>query len=442
MKKFILIAITLIGSVLIPQNAHAAGTWSPQNSGVTVALNDIFFVDSQNGWCVGDLKTILHTTDGGNNWTTQLSGTFFEENFMGVYFTTLDSGWACAMSNYIYSTTDGGVNWNKGPMVTPDDMLLDIYFIDSRKGWAVGGNGSVTVPDTNWQIILKTTDGGINWVEAYRDTSIGNKTCAPLWGVSFADSLNGIAVGETGGWVLTTNDGGETWVKRDCGFEKDMVDITHLSELTFIAVGGSFGVGPAASLVVKTTDGGVSWDTCASGDTVDFLNVDFVDSLSGWTVGGWGHIRQTTDGGQTWVVQNSNTTKDLDGVFFISKYYGWVCGNSGTILKYYDPDGVEGTANSEAQIAKGKLDQNYPNPFYQSTVINYQIQMPAMVSLKLYNIAGQLIRSFELGYHKSGSYSVKWDGKDEAGRKAASGIYFYRLASNEFNSTKKMVVLR
>jgi len=60
----------------------------------------------------------------------------------------------------------------------------------------------------------------------------------------------------------------------------------------------------------------------------------------------------------------------------------------------------------------------------------------------MYNTLGQVVKTLVNENQNPGPYSVKWNGRDESGRQAAAGIYFYRLASGGFNSTKKMVVLK
>ncbi|MBI4726248.1 T9SS type A sorting domain-containing protein [candidate division TA06 bacterium] len=73
---------------------------------------------------------------------------------------------------------------------------------------------------------------------------------------------------------------------------------------------------------------------------------------------------------------------------------------------------------------------------------NDQLAKPGQVSLKVYNTLGQVVKTLVSEKQNPGPYSVKWNGKDETGRQTSAGIYFYRLASGEFNSTKKMAVLK
>lgn len=89
-----------------------------------------------------------------------------------------------------------------------------------------------------------------------------------------------------------------------------------------------------------------------------------------------------------------------------------------------------------------KLEQNYPNPFNPSTKIVYQVPKNLRLTLKIYDMQGQEIRTLVNGFVNQGSYELNWDGKNETGVSMPSGIYLYRLESNEFVSTKKMTLLK
>ncbi|MBL7959522.1 VCBS repeat-containing protein [bacterium] len=88
------------------------------------------------------------------------------------------------------------------------------------------------------------------------------------------------------------------------------------------------------------------------------------------------------------------------------------------------------------------LEQNYPNPFNPETLIRFGIQAESEVTLKIYNILGQEVRTvikreFSPGYHQ-----VAWDGRDNFGKMLSSGIYLYRIKSGHYSKTKKMILLK
>lgn len=93
------------------------------------------------------------------------------------------------------------------------------------------------------------------------------------------------------------------------------------------------------------------------------------------------------------------------------------------------------------------LGQNYPNPFNPETWIPYQLAESSEVTIRIYNISGQLVRTLHLGRQNAGIYwsrgkAAYWDGKNNAGVQIASGVYFYHLQAGSFNATKKLVVLK
>ncbi|MHB8337709.1 MAG: choice-of-anchor V domain-containing protein [Ignavibacteriaceae bacterium] len=84
-----------------------------------------------------------------------------------------------------------------------------------------------------------------------------------------------------------------------------------------------------------------------------------------------------------------------------------------------------------------KLDQNYPNPFNPATNINFSIAKPGHVKLEVYNSVGNKVAVLVNGYRAEGSYSVSFNGDN-----LSSGIYFYRLVTNNFDETKKMILMK
>ncbi|MCK4353294.1 T9SS type A sorting domain-containing protein, partial [candidate division WOR-3 bacterium] len=87
------------------------------------------------------------------------------------------------------------------------------------------------------------------------------------------------------------------------------------------------------------------------------------------------------------------------------------------------------------------LSQNLPNPFKQTTQIQYAITNRAQVTIKVYDITGRLVKMLVNGVIESGYYSVTWDGKDEKGEPLASGMYFYRLEAGKNKATRKLILL-
>lgn len=88
------------------------------------------------------------------------------------------------------------------------------------------------------------------------------------------------------------------------------------------------------------------------------------------------------------------------------------------------------------------LSKAYPNPARSSCSIKYQLPKTTEVSLYVYNLAGQRVKVLEEGMKQPGYYKARWDGRDEAGRRAAAGVYFYRLTAEGYQRTERLVVIR
>ena len=96
-----------------------------------------------------------------------------------------------------------------------------------------------------------------------------------------------------------------------------------------------------------------------------------------------------------------------------------------------------------ARPLANSLNQNYPNPFNPETTIPYALSSDAIVSLTIYNIAGQVVRKLVDGEAlAAGQYQAVWDGRSESGASVASGMYFYLLHAGDYVAKRKMVLLR
>lgn len=88
------------------------------------------------------------------------------------------------------------------------------------------------------------------------------------------------------------------------------------------------------------------------------------------------------------------------------------------------------------------LEQNYPNPFNAGTVISFALPEASRVKVSVFNVLGQAVKVLADEDMSAGMQRVSWDGRDESGSSAASGVYFYRISANNFTATKKMTLLK
>lgn len=88
------------------------------------------------------------------------------------------------------------------------------------------------------------------------------------------------------------------------------------------------------------------------------------------------------------------------------------------------------------------LDQNYPNPFNPNTTISYSLPSATHVTLEIYNVLGQRVRTLVDQSQEAGQHLVDWNSTDQSGNAVASGVYFYRLTTSEQTLSKKMLLLK
>jgi photosystem II stability/assembly factor-like uncharacterized protein len=429
-------------------------TWNKQESYEVNTLYAICFTDSLNGNVVGDYGLILRTTDGGNTWNNQSSVT--RNNLYEVCFADKYYGMALGVepwefgAHILIRTTDGGNNWLLATEVSSHNA---VSLADSNNGIAVG-----------FDIISKTTDGGITWehqdfpgkrfygvsyIDANHATTVGNggiifhttdggenwieqksNTTQDLIVVCCTDSNHGVAVGYSG-TVLLTNDGGNAWSQPPSGTSEELRSVSFGDSLHGWIVFNETGC------VLKTSDGGFSWIQKTIG-TTELYDVSFSDPDNGTVVGAEGTILRTTDGGNTWIQQTSGTTDGLWRVWFTDPDNGTAVGGTGLILRTTN-GGVSFIEENQINAfpTNYTLTQNYPNPFNPNTKIKYSIPQSSNVVIKVYDILGNEIETLVNEERPTGTYEITWYAEN-----LPSGVYFYRLQAGDYVETKKMVLLR
>ncbi len=305
MKKTTLLLILFYILITIKLSAQPYG-WFVQTSGTANNLNSIYFANASTGIAVGQLGTVLRTTNGGTNWTLHASGS--SSHLFGVFFVNTTTGFICGDVGLIIKSTDGGINWfsqNSGV----NSQLLSISFRDANTGYAVGWYG----------VFLRTTNSGANWLK-YSTSIVTNLNC-----VSFADANVGFAVGQYGKLVRTSN-GGVNWAEVSSGTAGLLEHVTFLNPTTGTIIGEN-------GIIRKTTNAGVNWTTQTSG-TGSWLNgMSLQNTTFCVVVGEDGLVRKTSDGGANWYSQVSNTINWLRKTNFIDTNTGWSVGDNGTIIK-------------------------------------------------------------------------------------------------------------
>ncbi len=100
------------------------------------------------------------------------------------------------------------------------------------------------------------------------------------------------------------------------------------------------------------------------------------------------------------------------------------------------------TDNDNFIPADFSVEQNYPNPFNPQTTIDFSLPRSALVTIDVYNLLGETIRTLVSQTMPPGRHAVIWDGRDDDGGEVSSGVYFYRLRADDFSATRKMLLVR
>jgi photosystem II stability/assembly factor-like uncharacterized protein len=429
--------------------------WNILNPAAANVIRRIKFTDSNTGFILNGYGRILKTTDSGLNWTpyvisfidkelitckffptgtgyaggysTLLKTTNGGENFVvltdrsynvfGMHFFNETTGWICGGSGLLLKTTNGGTEWKHTSINEPNAYFYTIYFLNQLTGFTAGSK------NTNPSIFYKTTDGGESW--------INYNTNAPfaITSVWFTNSMVGLISGYgTGATYLRTTNGGVNWSAPilNQGVEKSLFFINEQT-----------GWAATYNRVVKTTNGGVNWFSSLQ-IPFNFINsVHFVNELTGWCSGSGGVIYRTSDGGTTWTNQSFVYINELNSINFLNATTGFAVGTDGTILKTTN-GGLSFVNGSTGKIPiYYSLRQNYPNPFNPSTTINYELPITNFVSIKVFDVLGNEVETLVNEKQNAGSYSADFNAAS-----LPSGIYFYKLVTEKFSETKKMILIK
>ena len=104
--------------------------------------------------------------------------------------------------------------------------------------------------------------------------------------------------------------------------------------------------------------------------------------------------------------------------------------------------GVEDEEQGDVLPYRFELSQNYPNPFNPVTTIEYSLPTRSHVSIQIYNVLGQKVRTLVDREQAAGSYTITWDGTTTSGQPAATGVYLYHYQAGDHVETKKMLLLK
>jgi photosystem II stability/assembly factor-like uncharacterized protein len=298
--------------------------------------------------------------------------------YQSVSFYSANDGWISGSNSYLRHLHRNNLWFDWYPAYYGvNEDIYSLCFLRENRGWAIGSSYNEGYPNSE---ILKYD--GMNWSSLYKDS-----THLKFNSVLFTDDYQGFAVG----------------------------DYNNQS-----------------SVILQTLDQGVTWDIVYTDTTTALKYINCKDAYNCWVVGTRGKIIRYD--GETWSQQNSGTDKDLNCVKVNGYYEGWVVGNEGTILHTFD---ARITGEEEDRIKTTTLTSNIlPNPFELDALVIYELPKPSQVILTIYDMNGREKLQLVNEVQNMGKHVVHIPG---AG--LSSGVYFYRLQTNQSTESRKIIKL-
>jgi photosystem II stability/assembly factor-like uncharacterized protein len=446
------VAVSTQGEIV--RTVDAGLSWDAMESGTTQRLEAVAFADSLHGLAVGYAGTIRITLDGGVTWWAR---TGLPVNYYGVALAG-DEALAVGVLGAMIISDDGGLTW--GPATAPDaesyygahagaaglvvvggygvihqsddhgatwtprrtgpgEVLRDVALADGRRGAAVGSNGALLVTD----------DGGDTW-QASPQGQGGDFMAVALAG---RDTIVAVSFW---GQILRSADGGDNWLEVFQDGSLDLEDVCFAGHHGF-AVGGVDGQG-----FLVSGDGGLTWLRRAQGtpDLPSAYGVAFRDTQHG-LIAHTGGVMVTTDGGTTWLDQPCPT----------DRLWSVTLGDDGTALAVGNGGAIVRTVQSTwpAAVRAGTVPgpvvvhPAVPNPFNPRTRLSWEMPADGPVWLTVHDVRGRLVRELIAGaVWPRGRQAREWDGRDDAGRALAAGVYLVRVRTAAGTATGRALLLK
>lgn len=377
-------------------------------------------------WISGDNGVILYTSNGGINWvyrTSSLIGTNSVPVICGIDSVSALCCFKNTTNAFILRTSDRGLNWVP-VYIQFEGSIDDIIMSSPLTGFAYGDplNGKWT--------LLKTTNGGL--VFDSTGPSLPQSGLEHGWFNAMAVNGNYIWFGTNNSRVYFSTNFGISW-----GFG------TLLSQNAYCVAFNNYTGFCAAEQSYSSTNSGISWLPIVlpgSGNIYTFTNLS-----SQFWYGRGNQIYYSSNNGSSFNLQydnpSSGTYTNMSFIFssqenILSTIRGWGVTNNGAISAYQQTSiGIKPISNKIPN--QFRLYQNYPNPFNLSTKIAFDVPRLSFTKLIIFDILGREMTSPVNEQLIPGHYEVNFEAASYP-----SGVYSYRLTTDWFVETKKMVLIK
>ncbi len=328
-------------------------------------------------------------------------------------------------------------NWSTPVVMDPDDPQV-LYYGTNR--------------------IYRTENGAISWTPISPNLTDGvpDKKLGTVTTIAVAPTNSGVIyAGTDDSHVWVTRDNGQVWTDISAALPYRWVTRVVVDpkdeNIAYVTFSGLKWKDPQPH-VFRTTNMGLGWEDISSNLPDAPVNAFAVDPINtkvlflGSDVGAF----VSFDLGQSW--QPLGTGLPMVSVYDLKIHpteHFLVAGTYGRSMYKLDLTTLipnKETPEPSSLISRFQLWQNYPNPFNPTTNIQINIQAfsqnPVHIQLRIYTLTGQLVRTLLNENKHSGIHTIPWDGKNQSGVNAASGVYIYILSAENVMQSKKMILLR
>jgi len=327
MKKVILTNLLLI---IIAFQINSQTPWvriSPKP--IESSLKEITLIPGTDRMmAIGSGATLLYTDDMGENWHISYKPAEIGRatTLNAIHFIDSNIGYIVGNQSTILKTTNGGMNW-VDISLEGNQAILDVFFLSESIG-------IITKIESIW----KTINGGQSW-DSVSAEGILNKPQH----LHFIDDTIGYIANEWGPKYFKTTNAGDTWKQVEINPPIENFYVTtvqYLNQDTGFVSGSAFSGSNYQYIILKTFDGGVSWIEVNNHPFIATQMLYFFDELIGFSVGQYFYenmILRTTDGGNTWQETNmAGSALYLNSFIFTNDGTGFCVGDRGYILVSYD----------------------------------------------------------------------------------------------------------
>lgn len=411
---------------------RVSGDWTMQSVGTSPGLISVSIVDDSVAWTSGWNGAVFQTRNGGSNWTQCTS---LPHHGTCVFGLNANTAFVCVnLTNdgRVYRTTDGGTSWTLALQhAGPSASINDVRMFGDANGVAIGN------PVGGLWRVFKTSNGGATWDTLSR---------IPEPGFGYRDATDWVGeqqgwFGTDGGFVYRTTDGGSTWSPSDLG---------SLDVFSLVFPDGQLGLASTAfRYAYRTTNGGASWSYVSTipaphpAVIVSFIAGAAVPTPRWWATS-LDEIYRSTNHGLLWTYEtladgrpfNDISMKHLPEKGLIVGY-AVTAAADGVVMRYREVVTSTPEDQSYPWPLSLQLHQNYPNPFNPLTSIEFRLPKSGPVTLKVYDILGQEVRTLVNEPKEAGVHRVQFDASG-----LTSGVYVYRIENGRHTVSRKMVLLK